>query len=115
MGILGSTKINKKSMWKSQYYEAAKAKAWLEVCKTTGICIYCQEFKMAAEGFALVNKKNNNGTITTASIAPNINFQAAVNGFGCKEDGKTAAAPQTVVQFSAHLAWQSDPMKASFI
>ena len=118
--ILGSTKINKKSMWKSQYYEAAKAadaakpKAWLEVCKTTGICIYCQEFKMAAEGFALVNKKNNNGTITTASIAPNINFQAAVNGFGCKKDDKTAA-PKTVVQFSANLAWQSDPMKASFI
>jgi len=110
--VEGSTKITKAMMWKMQHYEAAKAadakepKAWLEVCKTTGICIYCDDFKKAAETFTLANEN--------ASIAPNINFQAAINGFMCKKGG-SVTKPAKFAQFAHDSVWQRTPKDAKFV
>merc|ERR1711939_833599 len=110
--VEGGTKITKAMMWKMQHYEAAKAAdttkaaVWLEGRQTTGICIYCDDFKKAAETFTLANEN--------ASIAPNINFQAAINGFMCK-NGSKVTKPAKFEQFAHDSVWQRTPKDAKFV
>merc|ERR1719487_2090846 len=105
-------------VWKQQWAEAAKAAdvgklEWIKKpCKTTGICIYCEEFKAGAENFKVMNKHNN------VSLSPNINFQAAINGFKCrrKADGEIVSlAKSAVTQYAQDAHWQSTAKDASFI
>merc|ERR1711939_468398 len=115
--IEGSTAITKAAMWKMQWNEASKAaaaekpKTWLGVCESTGICIYCEDFEKAAQDTKLVNTND-------TSLAPNINFQAAVNGFACKSKSSGTISPvdsAKVVQFTQDMHWQKDIKDSKFI
>ena len=104
--VAGSTSITKDMVWKMQFNEAALESSkdarpnWLANCDTTGICIYCDEFQKSTQFDAIVNKFNN------VSLAPNVNFQAAINGIQCKTNANTnVTAVNVYAQYTPSLNW----------
>jgi hypothetical protein len=112
--VVGSTSITKAMVWKMQFNEAALESSkdarpnWLANCDTTGICIYCDEFQKSTQKDVIRNKFNNE------SLAPNVNFQAAINGIQCKSNANaTVKAVNVYTQYTPSLHWNGGVATAS--
>jgi hypothetical protein len=110
--VEGSTPISKAAMWKIQFNEAALESSkdarpnWLGNCDTTGICIYCGEFYTSTQNDVILNKFQNE------SLAPNINFAAAINGIECVASGGAKSAVAKYTQYTTSLHWNGGNAKA---
>jgi len=110
--VEGSTPISKAAMWKIQFNEAALESSkdarpnWLGNCDTTGICIYCGEFYASTQNDVILNKFKNE------SLAPNINFAAAINGIECVATGGAKSAVAKYTQYTTSLHWNGGDAKA---
>jgi hypothetical protein len=100
------SRIRRKEVWAAQHAEAAKsaqvsivgADAWLSPCKTTGICIYCDEFIQRVQTkFIGVYDKRVNSTLGRGHIEGEACY-VSDSKTGCVE-----AAP--LIDFKTSLSW----------